>query len=256
MTNMRAIKTAGMILAGILAVSAQDTGWMLNGSLALPVGTAHDAMGLTYGVRVGGAYEIKTAYGYSFRPGLTISYFGGKGVTGVQANADYNLEAGAYSQSPVDPSTWQAVGSSVKTTLLQTQIVGDLIVPFSKSVNAVVGISVSKYIGDFSGGSASTSIDESSGLPTGGAYSPVDLDKATYTADGAGGLVRTGNPNGSFSIPGLKIGVRLGVEVAFSKQLSGQILFQQTELGRMVSIPGALNTVNPSTFEVGVVYKF
>ena len=249
MTNMRALKTAGMLLAGILTLSAQDSGWSVNGSLALPVGTAHDAMGLNLGVRVGGAYDFKTSDGYTFRPGLIISSFRGSSVTGVQAGADNAYETAAQGQTAVDPTTVYTTGSSVKTTLMQTELVGDLVIPTTSSINVILGLSVSKYTGNFSGGSAATATSP-------GAYSPVDLDKATYTPDGNGGLVRSGNPNGSFSIPGLKLGIRAGIEYTFNKQLSGQLLYQQTELGRMVSDPGALNTVNPSTFEIGVVYKF
>jgi hypothetical protein len=84
----------------------------------------------------------------------------------------------------------------------------------------------------------------------------VGLDHAHYDDDGNGGVVRSGDPNGSFSVPGLKFGLRIGLEYAYTKNLTGHVLFQVTELGRMVSIPSAISTVNPSWFDLGVSYRF
>ena len=243
MNKTRALKTAGLLLAGVLSLAAQDSGWQASGALSLPVGTAHDQMGLTLGIHFTAGYEFKTESGYGFRPGFGIGYFNGKGVTGVTADADAQINGASASGVPLDPSTYLVAGSSLTHKLTQIQIMMDSLIPITNKTKLVVGLSLNKYQVKVSAAPA-------------GAYSPVGLDAAQYADDGQGGLVRSGNANGSASIPGIKFGLRLGFEHAFSKQWSGNLLFQQTELGRMVSKASALPTVNPAWLEFGFSYRF
>lgn len=254
MKKLHALKISVMFMAGIITLAAQNSGWQLNGALALPFGSANDKMGLTLGAHAGLAYTIQTSSGYAVRPGLSLGYYSGKGVTGVQADADFQIN-NAANPGQLPNSDWQAVGSSVKHTLTQIEIINDVLIPVATKWNMVLGISLSKYQGKFSGGAAGH-YDPGEGLFVGGIYSPVGIDKAHYEPDGSAGLNRSGDPNGSFSIPGYKFGLRVGFEYTYNKNFTSQVLYHQTELGRMVSKTSALPTVNPSSLEFGIIYHF
>jgi hypothetical protein len=240
MKKTHLLKTTGMLLAAALSLSAQTNGWQANGSVLLPVATAHDKMGLDSGLQLGMGYNFVTANGYTFRSGFALARFTGKGVTGVMADADTTiLTAGG----PIDPSTYQVAGSSVKHELTRFQLTEDLVIPVYGKFDFLMGLSISRYKIKVSGAAA-------------GVYSPVSLDAARYYPDGNGGSLRVGDANGSPDVPGYKLGMRIGGEYAFTKQLKGQILFQQTELGRMTSIPSALPSVNPASLEFSISYQF
>jgi len=243
------LKTVSVLLVGGLSLAAQDTQWQANAGLALPVGSANSMMGLSAGLQIGGAYEIKTTSGYAFRPGVNFTFFGNSAKSGVVSDADSivlsNGEGTAAQAMPYNtPET-------VKQGLSGFQFVTDFLVPIYGKSNFLVGLSLNKYSEKMSGGRAAGT----NGANDMGVYSPVGIDSATYLFDGTS-ETRMGNPNGSASVPGVKWGIRVGFESECTKNWSYHIIFQQTELGRMTSNASALPDVNPAWFEIGATYKF
>lgn len=237
MKNSRSIAYGALLLTAMVSTGlrAQDaTGFSAGASLLTGVGHTADLAGVKSGVNVWGAYTIKTEGGYNVRPGLAINNLIGSGVSGVAANADDLASAGEGYNVP---------GSSLKHTFTSVQVFSDFVVPiFDNKANWIIGLSLSKYSVKVSGARA-------------GEYSPFDLDAATRN-DGSGSVVRSGNANGTVSVPGYKFGLRVGFDYKINKQLSVQCLLQQTELGRIWGQPTQLPTLNPAWLEVGVNYHF
>ncbi len=237
MKNSRTIAYGALLLTAMVTtgLQAQDTkGFSVGASLLGGVGNTYDAIDANSGFNVWAGYTVKTDMGFSFRPGIGYNTLIGGSVLGVPTNADDLAAAG---------SSYTIPGSNLKHTLTSVQVFTDFIVPiFNNRADWIIGLSLSKYHVKVSGAQA-------------GQYSPVDLDAATRD-DSSGSVLRTGDANGTVSVPGYKFGLRAGIDYKFNKQFSLQVLFQQTELGRIYGRPTQLPTLNPAWIEVGASYKF
>lgn len=116
----------------------------------------------------------------------------------------------------------------LKTSLSLLQAHGDLVIATGlPTLHGLVGLSLNSY-------TMTTSGVESS--------DPADIDHHFPLQDAKG----------------LKLGLRLGFSLAFTKQLSGELMFQQTELaGKDLSDPLLRQGgINPSWFEVDLRWHF
>jgi hypothetical protein len=219
-----------LLTAMSTGLSAQDTnGFAVGGSVLSGVGRTAD-LGDRIGFGINAAYYIQNE-GFAVRPGVGFNYLLGSGVRGVVANSD--ALAGAGKDIGIG-------GSTLKTDLTNMQVFTDVVAPiFNKKGNFVVGLSLNRYKFAVSGA-------------TPGQYSPLGLDAATR--DSAG--VPTGDANGSATVKGYKLGLRLGFEYRVSNHVSAQVLLQQTELGRTTAALSHLNSLNPSWLTFGVTYKY
>lgn len=117
----------------------------------------------------------------------------------------------------------------LKTSLTQFQVAGDILLQTSvEGLHGVVGISVNYYSASFAG-------TESTGV--------------------------TGDPRYNFPFKdckGTKFGYRLGLEYAFNKSWSGELMMQQTELAGHSISDNAVRRggINPAWLQLGVHYKF
>jgi hypothetical protein len=239
MKNLRSSAYAALLLAmASTGLMAQDSGFGASAAYIYGTGRTESMAGVKAGLALSGHYTIATSNGYDVRAGIGLNFLIGSGVEGVDANADAESRTN---------TNYMVAGSSLKHSFTNGQAFADVVVPiFDKRGDWILGLSVNKY---------SVKV---SGAPDGAhaAYSPFDLDAATRTLDDNGNLVRSGSANGSTSVPGLKLGLRLGADYKFTKNLSAQVLFQTTELGRITSLAGQLPTMNPSWLEFGITYKF
>jgi hypothetical protein len=240
MKNLRSSAYAALLLAlASMGLQAQDSGFGVSAAFLTGAGRTESQAGVKSGLALAGHYTIPTSNGYDVRAGFAANLLIGSGVEGVDATADADAAGGANYMVP---------GSSIKHQFTNIQVFGDVVVPiYDKHADWIIGLSVNKYM------------LKVSGAPDGAhaAYSPFDLDAATRSIDpNTGALIRTGSANGSVTIPGVKLGVRMGADYHFSKNLSAQVLFQATELGRITSLSGQLPTLNPAWLEFGVTYKF
>lgn len=257
MKNMRFSTYGGILMAGSLALGlqAQDaSAWSAGGSLIGGVGRTSSAAGLKSGLNLWGGYGFKTDVGdVLLRPGLGLTLLMGSNVKGVPYNADYVAIGNQGSGWPEDPSL---PGTAVKHELTGIQVLCDAIIPiFENKAKLILGLSLNSYSVKFSGGRAAT-FDGSGNVIDAGVYSPIDLDSAHYDVQEGSGLIRSGNPNGTKTVPGQKFGFRVGFEYTVTKNLGIQMMFQQTELGRMLSEAGQLQTIQPAWLELGVSYHF
>jgi hypothetical protein len=236
MKNLRSSAYAALLLAlASMGLQAQDSGFGVSAAFLTGAGRTESQAGVKSGLALAGHYTIPTSNGYDVRAGFAANLLIGSGVEGVDATADADAAGGANYMVP---------GSSIKHQFTNIQVFGDVVVPiYDKHADWIIGLSVNKYMLKVSGAGP-------------GVYSSFDLDAATRTLDDNGNLVRSGSANGSVTIPGVKLGVRMGADYHFSKNLSAQVLFQATELGRITSLSGQLPTLNPAWLEFGVTYKF
>jgi len=237
MKNSRFFACGALLLTAIAStgLQAQDAaGFSVGASLLTGAGHTDTLAGVKSGVNVWAGYTFKTEAGYNFRPGIAINSLIGSGVPGVKADADDLISAN---------SPYTVPGSSLKHTFTSVQVFSDFVVPiFNNKANWIIGLSLSKYKVEVSGARA-------------GEYSPLDLDAANRNND-SGSVLRSGNANGTVSVPGYKFGLRLGFDYKITKQLAVQCLLQQTELGRIYGQATQLPTLNPAWLEFGVSYRF
>ena len=118
--------------------------------------------------------------------------------------------------------------NQLKTSLTLLQAHGDLVIPTGyPNLTGLAGLSANSY-------SLSRTGVES--------QIPEDVDHHFPIRD----------------VKGLKLGVRLGLSLAFTKQLSGELMFQQTELaGKDLTDPLVRQGgINPSWFELDLRWHF
>ena len=118
--------------------------------------------------------------------------------------------------------------NQLKTSLTLLQAHGDLVITTGlPALTGLVGLSFNSYAMSRAGIESTT---------------PKDVDHHFPIRDAKG----------------LKLGLRLGLNYAFSKQLSGELMFQQTELaGKDLSDPMLRQGgINPSWFELDVRWHF
>ena len=238
MKNLRSSAYAALLLAMVsTGLQAQDAGWGVSADLLTGAGRTNSAAGIKSGLTLSGSYTFETSNGFNVRPGIALNYLIGSGVTGVAPNADAILDTDAT-------GSYTVPGSSIKHTITGVQVFGDLLIPiFDKRADWILGLSVNKYSVKVSGAPA-------------GAYSPIDIDAGARAYDDNGDVVRTGNANGTVSIPSYKMGFRTGFDYKINKNLAIQALLQMTELGRAISMPTQVPTLQPAWVEIGVSYKF
>jgi len=118
--------------------------------------------------------------------------------------------------------------NGLKTSLGVLQLSGDILVDTgTENLRGIVGLSLNKYSARYSGKESQSAFDADHHFPF------HDCD-------------------------GIKGGIRLGLEYAFSKRIHGEVLFQSTELaGRQRYDPlirrGA---INPGWIQLGARYNF
>ena len=234
MKNSRSIAYGALLLTAMATtgLQAQDIqGFGAGASLLSGIGATKAAIAANSGFTVWGSYTFKTDAGIYVRPGLAINTLIGSDVNAVPANADALAATGPYT----------IPGSAIKHNLTSGQVFAVFVVPiFNNRADWIVGLSLNKY-----------RLKVSDALA--GQYSPVDLDAATRSGSP---VVRSGDANGTLSVPGYKFGLRFGVDYRINKQFSVQLLLQQTELGRIYSKATQMPTLNPAWLELGASYKF
>lgn len=118
--------------------------------------------------------------------------------------------------------------NGLKTSLNLAQAYGDLVLDLpAASLRGIVGLSLNSY-------TMSTTGTES--------LDPEDVAHHFPVRDAKG----------------LKLGLRLGLTYAFSRQVAGELLFQQTELsGKDLADPLVrVGGINPAWLQLGVRYSF
>lgn len=118
--------------------------------------------------------------------------------------------------------------NGLKTSLTLIQLSGDLLIPTRiEHLRGIFGLSLNKY-------SAQKSGEESP--------SSLDVDHHFPFSD----------------IKGVKGGLRLGAEYAFNRQVSGELLFQTTELSGRQRADNLMRKggLNPAWIQCGVRYTF
>lgn len=164
-------------------------------------------------------------------------------ATGISVNAAYDVMIPgsevparislAYVNIPGKATTYSTPTSdgSLRTTLNIFQLSGDLLITSPVAgLRGIVGLSFNKF-----------SLDQAG-----------NEDKSAANA---------GNPSAHFPVvdaSGVKMGFRAGLDYAFTKRISGEVLFQQTELsghqrGDTLVRRGGLN---PAWFQFGIRYHF
>lgn len=208
----------------VMPAHAEDLKWHVGGGLANAVGTVAERGGVNLGLNLNGGFTYAFAEGGAkARPFVGLTFLGGKGKEGIDANN--NLVA----------------GSSIKSTLTNMQAGVDLVIPIGESnVSTVFGLTVGKFNFNTSGARK-------------GEYSSIGIDAGNVDPDST---ARTGDANGSGSYPGVKLGYRLGLEYAVSGKLAVDVTLQQFQLGRRFSDATASMSVNPAWLQVGVKYTF
>jgi hypothetical protein len=235
MNKLRFSACAALLTGAMsMGLQAQEAGPSVGASLLTGAGRTSDVVGLKSGLTLSAAYTFETSQGIKVRPGFSLGMLVGSGVQGVTADADDRAANNVPYNIP---------GSSLKHTFNNIQLSSDILVPiFNNRANWIIGLSLNKYSVKVSGAAK-------------GQYSPVDLDAATRS-DATGSVVRTGDANGTTTIPGYKFGLRAGVDYKLNSNVSLQVLFQQTEMGRIFAKQGQLPTLNPAWLEFGVNYRF
>jgi len=164
-------------------------------------------------------------------------------ATGISINAAYDIVIPgsevparislAFVNIPGKATTYSTptTDGSLRTTLNIFQLSGDLLIATpAEGLKGIVGASLNKYSLDLEG----------------------NEDKTAANA---------GNPSAHFPVvdaSGVKVGFRLGLDYTFTKRLSGEVLFQQTELSghqrndTLVRRGG----LNPAWFQFGIRYHF
>ncbi|MDP2877249.1 MAG: hypothetical protein Q8O00_13765, partial [Holophaga sp.] len=151
------------------------------------------------------------------------------GSTGFHLGADYTVGT----QLPVRFGFTLASmpGSAVnglKTSLTLVQAHSDMVIETpAPALKALVGLSLNSY------SMSRTGVESTDAL---------DVDHHFPVRD----------------VSGIKLGLRLGMSYAFTKQLSAEVVFQQTELaGKDLEDPMVRRGgINPSWFELGVRWHF
>ncbi len=118
--------------------------------------------------------------------------------------------------------------NGLKTSLSVIQIAGDILIDTEISgLRGVVGLSLNKYSATFSGEESQSVFDSDHHFPF------HDCD-------------------------GIKGGIRLGLEYAFTKHISGEALFQATELAGRQRNDTLIRkgAINPGWIQFGARYKF
>jgi hypothetical protein len=118
--------------------------------------------------------------------------------------------------------------NGLKTSLTHVQLASDLLVDTGVSgLRGLAGLSLNSYSASFSGTESTSASDASHHFPF-------------------------------KDVKGIKLGLRLGLEYAFDKAWSGEVVLQQTELaGQDKSDPLVrVGGVNPAWLQVGVRYRF
>ena len=118
--------------------------------------------------------------------------------------------------------------NQLKTSLTLLQAHGDLVLGMGlSSLTGIVGLSFNAYTMSRTGVESTV---------------PEDVDHHFPVRD----------------VKGLKLGVRLGLNLAFSKHLSGELMFQQTELAGKDLMDPQLRQggINPSWFELDLRWHF
>jgi hypothetical protein len=178
--------------------------------------------------------------GFSAGGGFIVapkSYFGGYDKA-VNNTLGYYVN-GAYKMGTTDSKIAGRAGLTIgfmpgkerdglKTSLTLYQVSGDLVIQTSiPSLSGVVGVSVNSYSASFSGVESQTADDTVHHFPF-------------------------------KNCKGIKGGLRLGLEYSFTKHLSGDLLFQQTELAGQVASDSFKRAggINPAWLQLGLSYKF
>jgi hypothetical protein len=244
-----------------LPMAAQDAGFSVGGGLTLApksfFGSYDKAVNSSGGFYVTGGYTLGTGESnVSGRVNLSYFLMPGKART---YETTYHRQVEYATPSTSDPAllglhdTTVTNDTSLKASLTLFQVSGDLVIQTGvPNLRAVFGVSINKYSASFSGKEI-----------TGVVYNRK-LDAAKHVASDDTSSVAYDNnadTNEHFAFKddaGFKGGFRMGLEYGFTKSLSAELLFQQTEFAGQNSHDSVLRGggINPSWLQLGVSYKF
>ncbi len=168
------------------------------------------------------------SFGVSFTGGYETTFY--KSDVPLRLSASLALMPGSETSYNLKSGTLTASGS-LKTSLTLLQASGDVLITTSNpALRGIAGLSISSYSLTTNG--TEEIRPEFDGYAS--AHHPVKDAK------------------------GLKVGLRFGLEYRFSDKLSGEVLFQQTELAgkQKFDAQTRVGGVNPAWLEVGVRYHF
>jgi len=150
-------------------------------------------------------------------------------TTGFHVGADYTLSTGVPVRLGLTLASMPGKAENdLKTSLTLSQAHGDVLIAFpAPAWKALIGVSVNSYSMSRTGTESTDSLDVDHHFP-----------------------VRDAR--------GLKLGLRLGLSYALTTRLSGELVFQQTELaGKDLEDPLVRRGgINPSWFELGLRWHF
>ena len=178
------------------------------------------------------ALKAETPGGYFYGVGVTYANDSLKQVTNQNLGLNFNMGLDReISGTKVGfrpalgltflPGSWD---QDSKTSLTNLQATGDLVIPTTiEKFQVVTGLSVNlwRYIGDSRNG-----------------------------ADNKWGL------NGAMAPGGVKLGLRVGFDYTFTKQITGEVLMQLVEFGNQPNGVASYQNFNPTWLQFGVKYHF